>query len=199
MFGLLVLLGIGLYLLISFAVVHGAISYARRSGKSPKRWGWGAAFVMYSLVFWDWIPTIAAHQYYCATEAGFWAYKTPEQWKKENPGVMETLVANNIPITVKSQDDGSNWSSTEQLNQRINQVGTQSGPLLLHLWRYEAELVDNETNEVLVKSVDFSTSGRVQRADRSWKFWLETRHCPAYKDRAIQFGKFLEQFKGIGK
>lgn len=191
------LLVIGLYLLISIGVVKSAISHARRNGRNPKRWGWGAAFVMYSLVFWDWVPTIAVHQYYCATEAGFWVYKTPEQWRKENPGVMEALVANNVPIIVRSQDDGSNWSSTEQLNQRINQVGTQQGPVLLHLWRYEAELIDNQTNKVLARSVDFSTSGKVKRADWGWKFWLETRHCPAYKDRAFQFGEILEQFKGV--
>jgi hypothetical protein len=25
------------------------------------------------------------HKYYCSTQAGFWVYKTPEQWMKENP------------------------------------------------------------------------------------------------------------------
>lgn len=94
MFGLIVLVVIGLYLLISVGVVRWAISYAKKNGKSVKRWGWGAALVMYLLVFWDWIPTVVAHKYYCSTEAGFWVYKTPEQWKKENPGVMETLDSN---------------------------------------------------------------------------------------------------------
>ncbi|MBK7764911.1 MAG: hypothetical protein IPI44_01795 [Sulfuritalea sp.] len=91
--GILIVGAMGLYLLIAFGVVIGAISHARKHGKSTKRWGWGAALVMYLIPFWDWIPTVAVHQYYCATEAGFWVYKTPEQWKKENPGVMETLVA----------------------------------------------------------------------------------------------------------
>ena len=81
------------YLLISIGVVVGTVSYARKHGRSVKRWGWGAALVMWLIPFWDWLPTVAAHQYYCATESGFWVYKTLDQWKKENPGVAETLVA----------------------------------------------------------------------------------------------------------
>ena len=97
MFGLAFLLVFGLYLLISIGVVRRAIRYARENGRSAKRWGWGAALVMYSLVFWDWLPTVATHQYYCVKESGFWVYKTLAQWKKENPGVMEGLAMNHLP------------------------------------------------------------------------------------------------------
>ncbi|MDZ4098121.1 MAG: hypothetical protein U1E13_05400 [Methylophilaceae bacterium] len=45
MFGLMVLIAFGLYLLISALVVRGAIGYARKNGKGTKRWGWGAALV----------------------------------------------------------------------------------------------------------------------------------------------------------
>jgi hypothetical protein len=51
MFGLIVLVVIGLYLLISVGVVRWAIGYARANGKSAKRWGLGAALGMYLLVF----------------------------------------------------------------------------------------------------------------------------------------------------
>jgi hypothetical protein len=104
MFGLAVLLAMGVYLLLSVGVVKWAIRYARDNGKSAKRWGWGAAFVMYSLVFWDWIPTIATHQYYCAKDSGFWVYKTLDQWKAENPGVMEGLVAQRVLSSVREGD-----------------------------------------------------------------------------------------------
>lgn len=89
--GFVVLVALGLYLLISIGVVKGAVVYARKSGKSAIRWGFGAALLMYLIPFWDWIPTVAMHQYYCATEAGFWVYKTPEQWKQENPEVTKAL------------------------------------------------------------------------------------------------------------
>jgi hypothetical protein len=83
------------YLLISVGVVAWAVSHAKKAGKNAKKWGWGAVLVMWLIPFWDWIPTVVVHQYYCATESGFWVYKTLDQWKKENPGVMETL--SNIP------------------------------------------------------------------------------------------------------
>lgn len=94
MFGLVVFGAIGLYLLISVGVVLWAIRYAKKNGKSVKKWGWGAVLVMYLIPFWDWIPTVAVHQFYCAKDAGFWVYKTLDQWKGENPGVMETLDRN---------------------------------------------------------------------------------------------------------
>ena len=69
--------------------------------------------------FWDWLPTVATHQFYCATDSGFWVYKTPEQWKAQNPGVMETLVKNkNAPST--HDGDDNNYTDTDFLNQRFN-------------------------------------------------------------------------------
>ncbi|NLW80180.1 MAG: hypothetical protein GXY42_00670 [Desulfovibrionales bacterium] len=79
------------YLAVSVCVVWGTVRWARMTGRNPKRWGVAAALCMYLLVFWDHVPTILLHKYYCATKAGFWVYKTPEQWKAENPGVAETL------------------------------------------------------------------------------------------------------------
>lgn len=85
MIGLVYLLFFGLYLLVSAYVIYRATLYARR--RFSKGWvgGWLAAFMMYNLVFWDWIPVYVMHKYYCSTEAGFWVYKSPEQWIKENP------------------------------------------------------------------------------------------------------------------
>jgi len=95
--GFLILGAMGVYLLVSVGVVLAAIGYARKNGRSAKRWGWGAALVMYLIPFWDWLPTVAVHQYYCATESGFWIYKTFDQWKRENPVGMETLATGHLP------------------------------------------------------------------------------------------------------
>jgi hypothetical protein len=97
MLAIAVLFFFGVYLLITLWVVLTTIAWAKRNNRSPLKWGGVAAFVMYNLVFWDWLPTVVAHQYYCATEAGFWVYKTPEQWKEENPGVAETLSPYHLP------------------------------------------------------------------------------------------------------
>lgn len=177
MFGLAYLVAFGLYLLISIGVVRWAVNYARKNGKSAKRWGWGAAFIMYSIVFWDWLPTVAVHQYYCAKDSGFWVYKTIDQWKAENPGGMEGLVANKGAQSSR-QGDMENYADTYFLNSRFNWVVKHNGRFLFNRWRHEQEVVDTMTNAVLARYVDFSTSQERQQAGWSgWKLWLANRHC----------------------
>ena len=79
------------YLLLSVAVILFAVKRAKASERRPWLWGGIAALVMYNVVFWDWIPTVLVHKYYCETEAGFWVYKTVDEWRAENPGVMERV------------------------------------------------------------------------------------------------------------
>ena len=134
--GLVVFAVMGLYLLISLGVVKGAIAYAREKGKSARRWGWGAALVMWLIPFWDWIPTMVMHQYYCATEAGFWVYKTPEQWKLENPGVMEGLRRHGRSPS-KTEGNDENNTVTFFLNARFNWVVKRNGKYLFNRWRHE--------------------------------------------------------------
>lgn len=198
--GLVIFGVIGLYLLISLGVVAWAISYAKKNGKNVKRWGLSAALVMYLIPFWDWIPTVAVHQYYCARDSGFWVYKTVDQWKAENPGVMETLVANKLRAPSTHEGDEDNWKNTYLLNQRINQVSKHQGPLPFYRWKYESVLVDSKTNEVLARSVDFYTAQiRAGGGWHGWKFWLATDHCLDHKNGAIQFGNYINQFKGAEK
>jgi hypothetical protein len=175
--GLVVFAAIGLYLLFSIGVVALAISHAKKHGKSATRWGTGAALGMYLLVFWDHIPTVFVHKYYCEKEAGFWIYKTLDQWKAENPGVAETLVANKGARSNRN-GDMQNYIDTHFLNQRFNWVVKKSGPLQLNRWRWEKVVVDIKTNEVLARYVDFSTgSGFIGGPPRLFKFWLQNDHC----------------------
>ncbi|MDR3213236.1 MAG: hypothetical protein LBT71_04865 [Azoarcus sp.] len=101
--GILIVGAMGVYLLISIVIVRSAIRCARNSGTSAKRWGWGAALVMYLIPFWDWLPTVAVHQYYCATEAGVWVYKTFDQWRQDNPNVI-LLLDNRGPPVIKMKN-----------------------------------------------------------------------------------------------
>lgn len=112
---------------------------------------------MYNLLFWDWIPTVAVHKYYCSTQAGFWVYKTAEEWKAENPGVLETL----IPYEGKQLDrigDMDNYQHAYHLNQRFDWVVKHNGKYFINLWRHEQEIIDTKNNEVLARYIDFSTS-----------------------------------------
>nr|WP_321467019.1 hypothetical protein [uncultured Desulfobulbus sp.] len=96
MIGLMYLMFFIAYLLVSLAVVASVVIWAKRRGRNSIVWGIGAVLIMYNLVFWDWIPSIIQHEYYCRTQAGFWIYKTLDQWKEENPGVYETLARNDF-------------------------------------------------------------------------------------------------------
>lgn len=186
----------GLYLLISISVVVWAISYANKNGKSAKRWGLSAALVMYMIPFWDWIPTVATHQLYCAKDSGFWVYKTLDQWKAENPGVMEGLVVNKGAPS-STQGDMVNYTDTYFLNQRINKVVKKTGPFLFNRWRWEQEVVDGKTNEVLARYVDFSTGNGNIGGEPELRFWLHSDGCAsgsAHND--ARFYEFKHQFLG---
>jgi hypothetical protein len=180
MFGLVVFGAMAVYLLISAGVVNWAIKHARQRGKSAKRWGWGAALVMYLIPFWDWIPTVAVHQYYCATEAGFWVYKTPEQWMKENPGV--TLTLENEPSTNR-QMDSTGLMETHRLDNRFDWVIKLHRQIpFLPFVRREESLIDRRNSDVLARYVDFSSGHRNPMVSSTseigdFKFWLSREMC----------------------
>lgn len=206
MIGLIVFGAALLYLLISIGVVRWAIRYARDNDRSAKRWGWGAALVMYSLVFWDWLPTVATHQYYCAKESGFWIYKTLDQWKAENPGVMETLSAPGLagsPIKYEQFDGGHGQTDTYLLNERFNWAVSQRDiSRLLPIIRIEQEVKDAKKNEVLARYVDFATGNSVKDTvgpPGPLKFWLRDQHCSGGGSNQDVLRKFRDNFYGSKK
>ena len=194
--GLVVFAVMGLYLVVSIGVVKGAIAYAREKGKNAKRWGWGAALVMYLIPFWDWIPTVAMHQYYCATEAGFWVYKTPEQWKKENPGIAQTL---------RSSDSAArttlpNGVTRLVLNERfVYEVSDQRLPLVA-TYKTEYRFMDTNTGEVIARRLSvgsgFGTLALGAADWRKFKFWLSLKSCVPGQQ---EFSKYFEQLQKIGE
>jgi hypothetical protein len=179
MAGLIILAVMIGYLIISLIVVMVTVKTAKKRGRRGWVWGLVAAFVMYNLVFWDWIPTVAMHKYECATEAGFWIYKSREEWIKENPGVFETLVSpKGAPNTFEGSTDSGNYTDTYITNERFRWVVKRSGPHPLNLWREEQKFVDVKTGEVLAKYVDFASSQiRPTGSWQGWKFWLYSPHC----------------------
>lgn len=182
-----------IYLLISIGVVALVISHAKKHGKSTKRWGWGAVLAMWLIPFWDWIPTVAVHQYYCATESGLWVYKTLDQWKKENPGVIETLVYNKAMPPVQTP-----YGPAAALNQRFIYLFKYEGPFLFNRWRIETAVRDSKNGDVIAREIGFSTSQKQRQAGWSgWKFWLDNEGCNvvSHRDQG-SFDKIVAQFEG---
>lgn len=191
---LLVLIGITFLVVVPLAVKHAA-----KHGYSKWRWGIGAFLLVYLPIFWDWIPTVAVHQFYCAKDSGFWVYKTLEQWKAENPGVIETLVANTGAPSTR-QGYMENYTDTYFLNQRFNWIVKHNGQFLFNRWRHEQTLVDIKRNEVLARYVDFSTAQEQRQAGWSgWKFWLASDHCVWGGREESLMRQFKNFFRGAEK
>lgn len=186
-----IVLGVAvIYLIVAIAIVRSAINYARENGRSQKYWGWGAALLMYLIPFWDWIPTVAMHQFYCTKDSGFWVYKAFDQWKKENPGVAETLIA-----TKGAPSANGNYI----LNQRFNWTVKKVGPLLFNRWRWEQEVVDSKTKEILARYVDFSTGNGNLGGEPPVKFWLQSDHCAGGAKNDSRLYHFFTEAKHLGE
>ena len=147
--GLVVFAAIALYLIVSIVVIVLSARTAKKKGRSPWRWGGGAALVMYLLVFWDLIPTVVAHQYYCGKEAGFRVYKTLSQWKAENAGVVETLSEKNKPQTTGKGGQFRYWTTQRFYTDR------KQTPIMHGVLREEERFFDANSGQLLAQSIDF--------------------------------------------
>ena len=152
MIGLLYLVFFVVYGLVSVVVINK--SYVFTKSRYRKGWigGWLAALVMYNLVFWDWIPVYVMHKYYCSTEAGFWVYKSPEQWINENPDMVGEKWGDDYgwPIESLSSDHWSTWYSSRVYAESLRQPNFAHG-----LRKYEQSLVDSNTGTPLARVVQF--------------------------------------------
>lgn len=160
MMGLVILGVLVVYLIVSIWVTKKAVSWAKANNKKPWVWGGLAAFVMYNLVFWDLIPTLVMHKYYCDTQTGFWVYKTPEQWMRENPRMKEG-VGSQEQITADRKVDKleNGFRETVSVNQRtkIKYIFTVVSAIpIFDLSKHEEALLDSSKNFVLAKRVFFA-------------------------------------------
>ena len=197
MLGMAFLFVFFVYLLISIGVVVYAVRKARKRGIAGWKWGVPAAFIMYLIVFWDHIPTLIAHKYYCEKEAGLKIYKTLEEWKKENPGVAEKLTYKEISDLEKHGDDYI-YHLNERFNWRIYYE-----LIFLSLRRIDNQIVDTANDEVLAQYVDFKTGwdSIAIGADkwREFKFWLVSESCEIDRESRKKFYVFENHIKNLGK
>jgi hypothetical protein len=189
MAGLSILVALFLYLLVSAGVVFWVVRWAKRRGRGPVRWGIFAGLVMYHLVFCDFIPTLVVYKYYCATKAGLFVYKTPDQWKAENPGVAETLTWREMSPDYKPP--GVRFGL--RLNERIVLINKATRSSVVPVGVSEDLIVDLKNNEILVRLVDVG-SGRAQQY--LTRFW--THFGPCLQDHK-EFGRYWTAYKEMGR
>jgi len=200
MIGLLYLLFFALYIWLSVKAVKLTARWAKAHGRRPRLWGFLAGVVMYSLVFWDLIPTYGLHRYDCATQAGFTRYRTLDAWKQENPGVAATLVPNK---GVDSTRQGNRERYV--LNQRFAwDIVRTHHPF--HIVEREERILDTRTGKVLAQYVDFGTDilgvsrGTAARGISDYKEWLIIRSCEMgmWPEKQIKFNGYKLTVRKLG-
>lgn len=216
MLGLAVMFIGFIYLIILCFATIKAYCVARRNKRSRKVaavWGLIWFLVIFLPVFWDLIPNKVMYNYYCKNEAGFFQYKTIEQWKAENPGVWETLkpysreeVNDMRERKIDPKDvvlDGEDYFS-QPLNERISLYLLNGGiqNLRFGIKRYSRFLYDEQTKEVIAKSIVFrSGPGNVlELGGKGYKIWLNQEPCGgvfAMTGVAIQFVNDSLKKKGL--
>jgi len=201
MIGLAVFGLMAIFLLLLVAATAWGYRHAAKKGlPHGQRWLWAAGgfSLVYLPVLWDWLPTVAIHQYYCAKDSGFWIYKTVELWSKENPGVMAKLVSDKRlpPGTAQTPYGPANF-----LNQRfLLQANEEQFFPINYMIRREDRLIDGKSGEVLALHRDFSTSHIRRRAGWSgWKIWLDIPHCRNGERNNSLFWQFAGNFRGADK
>lgn len=190
MIGLIFPAALGIYLGISIWTIKATVAWAKRTGREAKRWGLTTAIIMYLLVFWDHIPTLLMYKYYCATKAGLWVYKTPEQWKKENPGVAETLTwKENSPQVADGTGD-----LILQVNERFVWRETFAKTRILPVRISTETIVDTKKHEVMVKRVSIGTG--YKGSQELLRFWTAMGPCiPNIKE----YGYYQDRFQKMGR
>lgn len=147
-------------------------------------------------MFWDWLPTVWLHSYYCEKYAGLTVTQTPDDWRRENPGVAETLVRQTPPLQIGSKD-----KYYFQLNQRFRwEIEHIERPLWLQEDTYR--IVDAQTGKELVRFVNFSTGQHGPSPDslRDYKLWMKRASCalPDGNMSGDRFSKLRIEYSAIG-
>jgi hypothetical protein len=175
MIGLVYVLVLGGHLLLSIWLIKLAMKFARKSGKTGWHYGLPMGLLMFSLLYWDLIPTLAVHRYYCLTEGGFTEYKSLDEWESENQGVIENLTPKKVDNYIK---EGNRRSYI--LNQRF-QWDIYTSKHQFDIVKIDEQIIDRATGDVLAEYVDFNTNiialGLGPRNFRDYKLWLKVDSC----------------------
>jgi hypothetical protein len=158
-----------IYLGVAVALVRLAARAARSRGRKGWHWGLPVAVILYLVPFWDHIPTWVIHKYLCATEAGFWVYKTPEQWRAENPGVAEMLTWRERSPSFSNAD----VTSGMRLNERFTYERRVKKIPLVPVRVSTAVVVDSLNRKIMAKRVRVGSGYPLSHP----KLWVGAKLC----------------------
>lgn len=136
--------------------------------------------------FWDLIPTVIKHQYYCSTKSGLWIYKDPEKLLVDNPDFLEKNNSDEYFFDLKNNNNNESYSP------RIREEFYQVKAFDHAIGKQENIIRDTKNNEILVIKIDFflgSGMGSIHGGGslESWRKslvfgWIENRGCKIFDD-----------------
>ncbi|MDO8843734.1 hypothetical protein [Methylicorpusculum sp.] len=206
-----------IYLPISIWVIRKSYRFAKVNYQRGWLGGLVAALIMYNLVFWDLIPTLIMYKYYCDTQAGFFVYKTPNQWKIENPDLttedLKPLGKNkemlwDFPVKGLISDPSD---KVLMINQRIYLDGDIKRNILypLPIHKTTQFIADSRDNQKLAKLVTYSSGYGNMWTSKDFsilqlKRWLVKSYCGSYKtvselERRSGYKAFIKQVIELGE
>lgn len=212
MIGLVVLGFFVIYLLMSIWMTKKVASWAKANNKKPWLWGGLAAFVMYNLVFWDLIPTLVMHKYYCAAKAGFFVYKTPEQWKMENSELtkedLKSYGDNDEKKHVVLYPGTPQASAITNINSRIFQALYSeriNGMSIFPLFKRVEFVADSASDQKLAELISFDSgygNPMTNGGFLGFKGWLHNRGCGDTNQARVSrvsYGNYINKLTGLGE
>jgi hypothetical protein len=143
----------------------------------------GASIVLVP-VFWDVLPALIAHRYYCATDAGVRLYKEPQQWNAENKGAKKIE-----PKIVDKTENGirNAWSSFQE------KIFVKNIFLAVRFNR--SRVVDANNGEVLLEKKWYS----VRYDHNNYKhLMIQINYCPMPDGDLGSYDVAMEKFKKMG-
>ena len=163
-------------------------------------WGIVGVLMLSLPITWDAIPTWIAFQYYARAHAGITVFKTLDQWKKENPGVAETLEPYGF---FKDKRSKFQVIAPEKYRYPMSArfaYDEWTNPLFLSVRARRHEIVDTKTGEVLIsysQIVSGNSGGLATGGGGWWAFWLINQTDTEWRDYKI-YSDFREAAKNLG-
>ena len=206
MLGLMFIVGIGSLVLLVALAMWAAKRISLKAGQSAataQRWKYGVLAAVLLAIFWDWLPTWIASEYY-SRQSGLTVFKTLEQWKAEHPGVAGTLEA--YQLNSKADKRAAlvylpNDVFRDPLNARFAMDWWKETPILsIRVWR--RQLIDTQTNIVLASetSVTSGNPGGIASGGAGWaKPWLIRERTPEMQDASNAFLKVVDSAHQIAE
>lgn len=196
MFSLVAFAIIGVFLLLVWfsAWLCRKIALSAGAGQITARIAaiFGASIVVVP-VFWDVPPTLIAHRYYCATDAGVQVYKSPQQWFAEKTGKVAPTLAR-IVLSDEERRQSSVWPSDHALRSRGLLVTSLKNINVFFTVKLKRSLlIDMQSGEVLVENRDYSAF-----SDGFKRSWFLRGGCVNLGDKQPSFKNVKEEFERVG-